>query len=74
MRGYKINMFSHYGEQEKEVLFPPFSRFCFVCCSQNCHPDGSDDLGADMIVLQQTADAAPAASAAAKQIVSPVAT
>jgi hypothetical protein len=63
VRGYKIDLFSHYGEQEKEVLFPPFSRFNFVTCSQNCHPNGTDDLGADIVVLQQVAVTAPAASA-----------
>jgi hypothetical protein len=66
VQGYKIDMFSQFGDQEKDVLFPPLSMFRFVSCSQNCHPNGSDDLRADIVVLQQVAETAPVASSPAE--------
>jgi hypothetical protein len=53
--GYSIEAFSRYGAQEKEVLFPPGSEFKFVTCAQLCDPFGPNDLGPDIVVLQQVA-------------------
>ncbi len=39
-----------------QVLFPPLTRWTFVGCSQNCNADGSEDLGADVVILQQLLD------------------
>ena len=52
MTGYKIDAFSHFGEKEKEVLFPPLSKFEVVSFSQFCEPDSSD-VAPDIIVLKQ---------------------
>ena len=53
--GYSIEALSHFGAQEKEVLFPPLAEFKFVSCAQLCDPDGPNDLGPDIVVLQQVA-------------------